>query len=168
MAFKAGELKTTDTWLTPRWILDRLGMFDLDPCAAPSPRPWNTASKHYDITHGKDGLKLPWTGRVWLNPPYSNANPWAEKMAAHGRGIMCLAVRAETRRWMDCVWGAASAVLLLAPRTTFMTPDGLGTYGNVNQTALAAYGTSDANILKACGLNGVLIQKWRISKGVTE
>ena len=33
-------------WLTPKFILDALGPFDLDPCAAPEPRPWNTAAKH--------------------------------------------------------------------------------------------------------------------------
>ena len=27
----------TDTWLTPRWVLDALGKFQLDPCAARTP-----------------------------------------------------------------------------------------------------------------------------------
>lgn len=27
-------IQDADTWLTPRWILDQLGKFDLDPCAA--------------------------------------------------------------------------------------------------------------------------------------
>lgn len=30
----------TDTWLTPRWILDTLGPFDLDPCAASEIPTW--------------------------------------------------------------------------------------------------------------------------------
>lgn len=25
--------QTTDEWYTPKWILDALGSFDLDPCA---------------------------------------------------------------------------------------------------------------------------------------
>jgi len=57
-----------DTWLTPPAILAELGTFDLDPCAAPSPRPWATATRH--IESPDDGLVLPWEGRVWLNPPY--------------------------------------------------------------------------------------------------
>jgi hypothetical protein len=24
---------TTDSWITPKWLIDRLGPFDLDPCA---------------------------------------------------------------------------------------------------------------------------------------
>ena len=50
---------TTDTWLTPKWVMDALGVFDLDPCAAPHPRPWPTASMHYDYSQGMDGLTLP-------------------------------------------------------------------------------------------------------------
>lgn len=52
----------SDIWLTPRHIIEALGPFDLDPCAAPSPRPWPTAAVHYDITQGEDGLMLPWGG----------------------------------------------------------------------------------------------------------
>ena len=56
-----GAVARTTTWLTPR----SLGRFDLDPCAAPG---WPTADEHYILP--TDGLREPWTGRVWLNPPY--------------------------------------------------------------------------------------------------
>ena len=168
MAFKAGSESTTDTWLTPKWILDALGQFDLDPCAAPSPRPWSSAKRHYEVGKGQDGLRLPWAGRVWLNPPYSSADPWVAKMHAHGDGVMCVAVRGEVRRWMEHIWSGADRILLLAPRTTFMTIDGKGTYGNVNQTALVAYGKSNAAVLDSCGLNGLLLTKWKVMKGITK
>jgi hypothetical protein len=57
----------TNDWLTPRYILDALGKFDLDPCAALD-QPWATARR--PLTVKDDGLKKPWVGRVWLNPPY--------------------------------------------------------------------------------------------------
>lgn len=28
---------------------------------------------------GFDGLKMPWTGRVWCNPPFSDIAPWVAK-----------------------------------------------------------------------------------------
>ena len=62
----------TDVWLTPPNILEALGgadSFDLDPCA-PLNRPWDMARNHYTIDD--DGLARPWSGRVWLNPPYAN------------------------------------------------------------------------------------------------
>lgn len=60
---------TTNVWLTPRYVLDLLGQFDTDPCAA-TVRPWDCARVNYTVEH--NGLLLPWEGRVWLNPPYGN------------------------------------------------------------------------------------------------
>lgn len=53
----------TNVWLTPRVILDKLGEFDLDPCAHSG---WKTAKNHFF----QNGLDNDWKGRVWLNPPY--------------------------------------------------------------------------------------------------
>jgi hypothetical protein len=47
--------------ITPRWLLDRLGPFDLDPGAA-DPRPWDCA--RVNITERENGLAHPWRGRV--------------------------------------------------------------------------------------------------------
>ena len=78
-----GRLGTaTDTWLTPQTILNPLGVFDLDPCVAPQPRPWNCAISNYALP-AENGLKLPWHGRVWLNPPYDYKTPiWMGRLAA--------------------------------------------------------------------------------------
>jgi hypothetical protein len=166
--FKAEPGTTTDTWLTPRWVLKNLGKFDLDPCAAPAPRPWPTARRSYDITRGQDGLALSWNGRVYLNPPYSDADPWVQKMAAHKSGIACLAVKAEVRRWADFIWPSATAILLLIPRVKFCMPDGSESLGITHQTALVAWSRYDANVLRSCNLNGVLLENWKIVKGESE
>lgn len=39
----------TDEWLTPKWLVDRLGPFDLDPCS-PINRPWATAARHFTVS----------------------------------------------------------------------------------------------------------------------
>src|SRR5258708_3173732 len=95
----------TDEWLTPRWILDRLGEFDVDRCG-PAIRPWDTAREHYSLP--TDGLTQPWKGRIWLNPPFGlEAARWLAKMAYHGNGIALIAARTETRAFIQYVWNIA-------------------------------------------------------------
>ena len=108
----------TDTWLTPPYILKALGEFDLDPCAAPEPRPWPTASRH--ITLPTNGLQIEWHGRVWLNPPYGRATgTWLEKLANHGNGIALIFARTDTDMFFEQVWKRADAVAFLRGRLTF-------------------------------------------------
>ena len=64
---RAPVARQSDGGVTPPDILTALGPFALDPCAAPDPRPWDTATVHYTLP--QNGLALPWTGRVFLNPP---------------------------------------------------------------------------------------------------
>ena len=82
----------TDVWLTPRHVLDALGSFDLDPCAAPVESGWLTADKHYRLPD--DGMRLPWQGRVWCNPPYLNVWAWLARLADHGSGTALIFARA--------------------------------------------------------------------------
>lgn len=66
-----------DTWLTPRWILECLGAFDLDPCAAESAPRWVGSARSF--TKADNGLVLPWEGRVFMNPPFSSTVDVAEE-----------------------------------------------------------------------------------------
>ena len=78
------EKVSPDEWYTPRWIIDALGPFDIDPCA-PSVKPYEIAPLSY--TKEDDGLAQEWHGTVWMNPPYSRVllRRFCEKMAAHGK-----------------------------------------------------------------------------------
>lgn len=58
----------TNIWLTPEWLIKALSTdrgFDLDPCAAPSPRPWDTAKRYYELP--TDGLAQSWNGPWCIN-----------------------------------------------------------------------------------------------------
>lgn len=55
----------THTWLTPPPILTALGLFDLDPCACPEPRPWATAARMW--TRADQPLRREWLLEKWVN-----------------------------------------------------------------------------------------------------
>lgn len=149
----------SDVWLTPPELLARLGVFDLDPCAAPEPRPWETARRHFALP-AHDGLVLPWTGRVWLNPPYSrSAVRWLERMAEHGHGTALAFARTETRWFIDYVWDAATAALFLHGRIHFHRADGSRAVANAGApSVLVAYGEPDAEQLSRSGIPGSLVR----------
>jgi len=146
----------SDEWLTPRWILDPLGAFDLDPCAS-IVRPWATAARHFTVED--DGLRQPWYGRVWCNPPFNRHQrpEWMRRMAEHGNGIMLIPAACETVAFSAHVWGKASALLMLNRRPHFCDTDGSEAPGNSGCTiCLVAYGRENALALLNSGLGVVL------------
>lgn len=149
----------TEVWLTPPEIISALGPFDLDPCAAPEPRPWPTAARH--IVLPDDGLTLPWRGRVWFNPPYSTSEikRWLPRMVEHGCGTGLIFARTETDSFFRYVWQKADAVLFLRGRLHFHRPDGRRADNNSGgPSVLVAYGQYDAERLRACNFPGHFIQ----------
>ncbi|MEI9995118.1 MAG: DNA N-6-adenine-methyltransferase [Rhizomicrobium sp.] len=154
--------------ITPRWILDPLGQFDLDPCGN-DPRPWDCA--RVTFTESEDGLSHDWFGRVWLNPPFDRrvVGRFIEKLAQHHRGTALIHVRTDTE-WFQPIWANASALLFLAGRVIFHQPDGdririsdpkakhFGQAANSGAPVLlAAFGTEDADILAMSGLTGAFV-----------
>lgn len=144
----------TDVWLTPPHILEALGPFDLDPCAAPEPRPWPTAAEHITVPH--DGLASEWAGRVWLNPPYGQSTDrWMQRLAHYGTGTALIFARTETECWHEHIWPKATAILFLRQRLHFHRPDGTRSKHNSGApSALIAYGPIDAYFLFRSGLPG--------------
>jgi phage N-6-adenine-methyltransferase len=152
-----GNLKSTDEWLTPPTLIDALGPFDLDPCSPGERRPWDTAAKHYSIED--DGLRQPWEGRVWLNPPYSDMRRWLAKLADHDHGTALIFARTETALWFDLVWGRASAVLFLRGRVSFHYVNGKRAKANSGApSALIAYGERDSHILAEGSVPGHYVE----------
>lgn len=150
----------TDVWLTPPDIISALGPFDLDPCAAPEPRPWPTADVHF--VEADNGLARHWHGFVWCNPPFGpEAEAWLARLADHGNGIALVPARTETRWFVATVWQRADAVLFLHGRPHFHHPD--GTRGRANSGSpicLIAYGRTAVDRLFRSGLAGSLVSEW--------
>jgi hypothetical protein len=146
-----------DEWLTPPWILRRLGTFDLDPCA-PVNRPWPTALNHYTVND--NGLAQPWRGRVWLNPPYGGPRvigPWLRRMADHNHGIALTFARTETALFFKTIWNCATSILFLEGRLYFHHANGTRAGANAGApSVLVSYGRADAGALRNSGIAG----KW--------
>lgn len=146
-----------DEWLTPPYILEALGPFDLDPCA-PINRPWDMAKNHFTVED--HGLMQHWDGRVWLNPPYGEETwKWMIHLALHQNGIALIFARTETQGFHQCVWNAAQAVLFLKGRIIFYHLDGAKASSNAAApSVLVAYGEENAEALKTSGLPGKFIR----------
>ena len=149
-------------WLTPPSIIQMLGDFDLDPCAAPSPRPWPTAARHIELP--EDGLAAEWVGRVWLNPPYDESlSAWMKKMGQHRNGISLTFARTETDIWQRWIWPSAHSVLFISGRLYFYLPDGSRAAGNAGgPSALISYSERDSDILINSGISGAFVKVKRL------
>jgi len=149
-----------DEWITPKFILDALGPFDLDPCCAVD-QPWATAAKAFTIED--DGLSQIWLGSVWMNPPYGRATgTWLDRLSQHGDGVALIFARTETRMFVDHVWSEADGLLFLHGRLWFHHTSGERACANSGApSVLVAYGDSAVQRLRDCGLPGSLVLDWR-------
>ena len=73
----------SDERYTPSWIFDLaikvMGGIDLDPCADPRKRV--PAVRH--LTKEDNGLEEGWSGRVFLNPPFSKSSDWIKHLCVY-------------------------------------------------------------------------------------
>ena len=151
-----GGVQRHTRWLTPPYIVDALGHFDLDPCGAPG---WVLADRTFQLDDGEDGLLLDWFGRVWCNPPYgSEASAFVERMVEHGRGVLFTFARTETKMFQDLIFPHASGLFFLAGRIKFFTEDLVEAKDRANApSVLASFGVDDALALRDCSLPGVFV-----------
>jgi hypothetical protein len=113
-------------WFTPPEYFKALGLvFDLDPCS-PGPDHWVPAKKIY--TKADDGLRQPWHGLVFMNPPFGGRRghvlPWLLKFFAHGNGIALCAARTSADWFHEVVVPSAELLCFPNGKTKFIRADG--------------------------------------------
>ena len=97
----------TDLWETPQDLFDKLNnefQFTLDVCATPENA---KCDKFY--TKEQDGLKHPWKGTVWCNPPYGRGiGQWVRRaLFASVSGstvVMLLPARTDTKWFHNYIY----------------------------------------------------------------
>lgn len=111
---------------------------------------FNTKAEHY-YTEEMDALVQPWHedyrviggGWCWLNPPFANIAPWAEKCWKEGwqgcRIAMLVPAGVGANWFRDGVHGKAAYVYFLNGRLSF---DGIAPYPK--DCVLALYGSEDS------------------------
>ena len=146
-------------WYTPKWVFDELAMeFDLDPAHPHDMESAVPAKTKYTIFD--DGLKQPWFGKVWLNPPYGTSTPvWIRRMIEHKNGIALVFSRTDTR-WCQEAMKAATAMLFIAGRIDFVPG-----HENAHKksrcgagTVIFAFGDDCATALNRMSHRGTFIQ----------
>ncbi|MCC8036137.1 MAG: phage N-6-adenine-methyltransferase [Rikenellaceae bacterium] len=148
----------SDEWYTPPEIIRSLGEFDLDPASCKEAYDLNHSAKEI-YTKEDNGLVLPWHGRIWLNPPYSNPliQRFLEKMSLHNKGIALTFSKIEAKWFHDIVLAHATAIKFLYDRVRFLRADGTRGLQPRNGSMLIAYGNEDAEILSANTIKGKFI-----------
>lgn len=152
MAEHESCIGASDEWYTPPEIFEALGeTFDLDPCS-PGPEHWVPARRVY--TKVEDGLAQPWTGLVFMNPPFGGRNghvPWLKKFLAHANGIAI--VRAYTSSaWFHEYAVKADAMCFPRGKTKFVRPDGSIGKAPGHGVVLLAMGERAVRALERSGL----------------
>jgi phage N-6-adenine-methyltransferase len=120
-------------WYTPPEFIEAarkvMGGIDLDPASSEIAN--QIVHAKYYFTKEDDGLKKPWYGNVFMNPPYASEliKQFASKFASHvvdgsiSQGIVLVNNATETawfRELIDC----ASAVVFTSGRVRFLDPQG--------------------------------------------
>lgn len=147
---------SSDEYYTPKEFIDSLGVFDLDPCAPVGHR-WRTAVTMF--TSEDDGLSREWTGRVWLNPPYSRElfEAFMRKMSLHGNGIALVLPKFGTRVFRDYVFPYADGIFVLKDRIRFYDKDYIRQRKPIATSVLIAYGIENVMSILDSGLEGTML-----------
>lgn len=153
----SGRRLASDEWFTPRWIIDGLGSFDLDPCTSDK-RPWDISATNYTLAD--DGLSKVWIGRVWVNPPFGKPlSQWISRLSKHGNGIGLMPLRSTDARWFhESIWNTSTAVFFILGRIKFCGADGRQSGSCPHASLLVAFGKENAAALRKANFAGKFLE----------
>lgn len=112
----------SNDWNTPQSVVDAIGALwssiDLDPCSNET----SIVPATRKVSLPEDGLALPWQGKVFVNPPFTDMKLWMGKCVreAYRADIILLAPsRTDTQAWHRTI-PTAQAVCFWKGRLKFI------------------------------------------------
>ena len=130
------QVTGSEEWYTPSEVVEAarevLGVIDLDPASCAAAQVVVQADRYYTVQD--DGLAQPWSGRVWLNPPYARGKVkaftrrlTAEYVEGRVTEAVCLTNNATDTIWFHELVEPASALFFPRGRIEFLkvTPVGV-------------------------------------------
>lgn len=161
-ATQNGIKTISDVWLTPQFIIDKIGISDLDPCGwTPNNTPFvKTANKYF--VEEENGLIQDWNYEtVFVNFPYSDAKLWMEKVISEykkwNNNIIVLCFNRSDTRWFQNNVKYATGMNCLSKRISFLNYKGeTQTNGNA-PSVLIAFGKEAFKRIKKC--DGLIWEK---------
>jgi len=123
-----------DVWRTPPRVLDCITeVIDLDPCASSESEVDEVSSiglRNYRYERGENGLKLPWYGTVFVNPPFSEKTKWLARAVEESQtdSIDCIYVlvpdSTDTISWWHKYVSEATYICFFEGRISYIDESG--------------------------------------------
>lgn len=129
VSYNSGE----NEWYTPREFIEvarrAMGSIDTDPASNHKAQEWIKAGTYFTVD--QSGLERPWSGNVWLNPPYAQPliGQFCDKVvdeyeAGRVKQAVVLVNNGTETRWAQRLLSACSAVCLPTGRIKFLDHEG--------------------------------------------
>ena len=151
------------SWYTPKVYIEAarqvLGQIDLDPASCAEANKIVQAKRYFTIDD--DGLTKPWTGKVWLNPPYARGviSHFIRKLISSDCEYLCLVNSALDTAWAADLITDADAVCLVRGRIRFIKPGGERAGAPPIGQMIAYGGPNDHDFETAFRQFGIIIEK---------
>jgi len=158
---------TGNEWWTPAEYIESvrtvLGGIDLDPASCEEANLVVKAKRIY--TEEDSGLDHKWTGRVFMNPPYSANQDFTSKVLEHyqaghiSAAIVLLGAHAIETKWFAPYWD--EVLCFTGGRIKFNTPTGPAKAGNIAGSVFIYLGPEQKAFAKEFDpKHGFVVKRW--------
>lgn len=165
-----GTMSNDNEWYTPWEYVEAarvlMGGIDLDPASCAFANEAVMAARYYDIE--TNGFDKPWTGRVWLNPPYgrnggdSNQDIWSQRLIEqYTAGITTEAVllvnASVDTKWFHRLFNYPVCLVLGRPKFYKEVPVDTG---STHGSAFVYFGSQNERFVEIFRAFGTVVKRW--------